>query len=130
MLYAVVTGARENERTRIICQTQFSRKNMLLTWKKVLHKTIQGIKKENGLYKNGSYLNFCPYIYDSYSSQCVNIVHLSMVCPRMGGGGGYGGQPTGITCKTPGGGDFDIHNGSQGWEFDSLWRPKGGEIDI
>ena len=47
MLYTAVTGAQENERTRIICQTQFSQKNMLLTWKKVLHKTIQGIKKEN-----------------------------------------------------------------------------------
>ena len=46
---------------------------MLLTWKKVLHKTIQGIKKENGKYKNGSYINFCTYIYDSYSSQCINI---------------------------------------------------------
>ena len=73
MLYAADTGARENERTRIICQTQFSRKNILLTWKKVFHKTIQGIKKENELYKNGSYINFCTYIYDSYSSQCVNI---------------------------------------------------------
>ena len=72
MLYAVVTGARENERTRIICQTQFSRTNTLLTWKKVLHKTIQGIKKENGQYKNGSFINFCTYIYDSHSSQCDN----------------------------------------------------------
>ena len=79
MLYAgAVTGARENERTRIICQTQFSRKNMLLTWKKVLHnKTIQEIKKENGLYKNRSYINFCTYIYDSYSSQCVNITIIN-----------------------------------------------------
>ena len=73
MLYAAFTGARENERTRIICQKQFSRTNMLLTWKNVLHKTIQRIKKENGLYKNGSYINFCTYIYDSCSSQCVNI---------------------------------------------------------
>ena len=70
MSYAAVTRSQENERTRIICQT---RKNMLLTWKKVLHKTIQEIKKENGLYKNGSYINFCTYTYDSYSSQCVNI---------------------------------------------------------
>ena len=79
MLYAAVTGARENERTRIIFQTQFSRKNMSLTWKKVLHKTIQGIKKENGLYKNGSYINFCTYIvyiYDSYPSQCINITEI------------------------------------------------------
>ena len=44
---------------------------MLLTWKKVLHKTIQEIEKENELYKNGSYINFCTYMYDSYSSQCV-----------------------------------------------------------
>ena len=45
-------------------------------------------------------------------------MHLSMVCPRMGGGGG--GQPMGIRlCKAHVGGDFDIHNGPQGGKFDS-----------
>ena len=80
----VLINGNINWRNRVLCSGHWSsgnrekknhlpRKNMLLTWKKVLNKTIQGIKKENGLYKNGSYINFCTYRYASYSSQCVNI---------------------------------------------------------
>ena len=50
-----------------------------------------------------------------------NIMHESMVCPWMGGGGGAGGgvgQPKGIRFrKAHVGGDFDIHNGPQSAKF-------------
>ena len=43
------------------------------------------------------------------------FMHLSMVCPRMGGR-----QPRGIgLCKAHLGWDFDIHNDPQGGKFDS-----------
>ena len=46
------------------------------------------------------------------------LMHLSMVCNRMGWVGGGRGQPTGIGfCKVHVGGDFDIHNGPQGGKF-------------
>ena len=39
-------------------------------------------------------------------------MHLSMVCPMIGGGGGggEGGQPTGIRLEVHVGGEFDILN--------------------
>ena len=46
-------------------------------------------------------------------------MHLSLVCPRMGGGGGVA-QPRGIRPrKAHVSWDFDIHNDPQGGKFDS-----------
>ena len=46
----------------------------------------------------------------------MNVMHLSMVSPRIGGGGE---QPTGIRPREAHvGGDFDIHNGPRpGWKI-------------
>ena len=45
----------------------------------------------------------------------VRVMHLSMVCPRMGEGGGGRGNPREFDfVKLSLGGDFDIHDGPVG----------------
>ena len=69
---------------------------------------------------------FSKYLRIQQRRHAINVMHLSMVRPRMGGGGG--GQPTGIRLrKAHVGGDFDIHNGPQGGKFDSTAILKSGE---
>ena len=53
--------------------------------------------------------------FQPLTSFCFELMHLSMVCPRMGG------RATHV------GGDFDIHNGPQGVKFDSTAIFKSGE---
>ena len=44
----------------------------------------------------------------------VRVMHLSMVCPRMGEGGGRGNPREFDFVKLSLGGDFDIHDGPVG----------------
>ena len=61
-------------------------------------------------------------------------MHLSILSPRLGGGGGRSGYPRGFDCEVcPRGGDFDRTTYPQGEEFDMatiLDNEEGLEIDF